>query len=282
MLLDLEFGKTRDHRENVTSIIENLADRKVMCTPHDDDEKWADTFRDTVFVDDVTGGSELDKHLVIEAIPEMEFFKKMAVHRKVPKSKVKKQGGNIISTRWIDTDKGHRVNANYRSRLVAREIKKDKRQDLFSATPPPETLKLLVADCAKGQRQAKLFRIGIFNVSRAYLYAPVTRPHSSNTRLKTGKMGMKAQLVSDRSAFMVRGRLRRSGRPHKPSSWSRSGCRGAERPIATSCIRKGTTKMTVHGVDFLAVADLDQIKWIEEQLKSEYAIKAEVLDQSRS
>ena len=40
--------------------------------------------------------------------------------------------------------------------------------------------------------------------------------------------------------------------------------------------------MTVHGVDFLAVADLDQIKWIEEQLKSEYAINAEVLDQSRS
>ena len=35
--------------------------------------------------------------------------------------------------------------------------------------------------------------------------------------------------------------------------------------------------MTVHGDDFFAVADLDQIRWIEEQLKSEYAIKAEVL-----
>ena len=28
--------------------------------------------------------------------------------------------------------------------------------------------------------------------------------------------------------------------------------------------------MTVHGDDFLAVADLVQIKWIEEQLKGEY------------
>ena len=35
--------------------------------------------------------------------------------------------------------------------------------------------------------------------------------------------------------------------------------------------------MTVHGDNFLAVSDLDQIKWIEEQLKSEYDIKAEVL-----
>ena len=65
MLLDLEFGMTRDHRENATSIIEKLADQKDMPTPHDDDEKWADMFRDTVFVDDVDGGNELDKHLVI-------------------------------------------------------------------------------------------------------------------------------------------------------------------------------------------------------------------------
>ena len=35
--------------------------------------------------------------------------------------------------------------------------------------------------------------------------------------------------------------------------------------------------MTVHGDDFLAVADFDQIKWIEEQLKGEYAIMAGVL-----
>ena len=104
MLLDLEFGKTKDHHENVTSIVEKLADRKDMCN----DEKWADMFRDTVFVDDVSGGNEMDKHLVIEARKtEMEFFEKMAVYRKDPRSEVKKQGGKIISTRWVDTDKGY-------------------------------------------------------------------------------------------------------------------------------------------------------------------------------
>ena len=48
---------------------------------------------------------------------------------------------------------------------------------------------------------------------------------------------------------------------------------------ASSCNfvhKKRNITMTVHGDDFLAVADLDQIEWIEEQLKSEYAIKAEV------
>ena len=67
------------------------------------------TCSETVFVDDVNGGDELDKHLVIEARKtEMEFFKNMAVCLKFPKSEVKKQGGKIISTRWVDTDKGYR------------------------------------------------------------------------------------------------------------------------------------------------------------------------------
>ena len=99
---------------------------------------------------------------------EMEFFKKIEVYRKVPMS----EGGKII----------YRGNANCRSRLVARKIQKEKCQDLFSATPPLQTSKLLVADCAKGQRQAKYLRIGIFDVSRAYFYAPVMRPLSSKNR----------------------------------------------------------------------------------------------------
>ena len=141
-MLLVKFGKTRDHRESVTSVVEKLADRKDMCTPQNNDEKWADMFRDTVFVD-VNGGNELDKNLVIEARKtEMEFFRKMAVYRKVPKSEVMRQGGKIISTRWIDTDKGYRGNPNYRSMLVAREIKKDKRQDLFSGHPAARDFKV--------------------------------------------------------------------------------------------------------------------------------------------
>ena len=173
---------------------------------------------------------------------EMEFFKKMAVYRKVPKSEVKRQGGKIISTLWIDTDKGYRGNPNYRSRLVAREIKKDKRQDLFSATPPLETSKLLVADCAKGQRQAKPLRIGIFDVSRAYFYAPVTRPLFINIPVEDweeGDEGLVGQLQISRYGTRYAAQI---GRPHTPSSWSRSGSRGAERPAATSCTRRGTSR----------------------------------------
>ena len=50
-------------------------------------------------------------------------------------------------------NKGDISNPEYRSRLVAKEIKKDKRQDLFAATPPLECKKLLFSMAVtKGMR----------------------------------------------------------------------------------------------------------------------------------
>ena len=65
----------------------------------------------------------------------------MLFRSKVHKSFAK--GKTIISTRWVDTNTGTDLEPNYRSRLVAREIKKDDRLDLFSATPPLEVLTTL-------------------------------------------------------------------------------------------------------------------------------------------
>ena len=48
-----------------------------------------------------------------------------------------------IGTRWVDVNKGDKVNPEYRSRLVAKEIKRDVRSDLFAATPPLEAKKTL-------------------------------------------------------------------------------------------------------------------------------------------
>ena len=48
-----------------------------------------------------------------------------------------------IGTRWIDINKGDEKAPEYRSRLVAQEIKRDKREDLFAATPPLEAKKIL-------------------------------------------------------------------------------------------------------------------------------------------
>ena len=172
------------------------------------------------------------------------------------------QGGKIISTRWVDTDTDNRANANYRLRLVARETKKGKRQDLFLATPP-------LADCAKGQRQAKPLRIGIFHVSRAYFHAPATPDED----WEEGDEGLVGQL-----------QISLYGRRDAAQHWAATCTKflvkiGFQRGRASNCNfvhKRRNIKMTAHGEDFLA-ADLDQMKWIEEQLKSEYTVKAEVL-----
>ena len=55
----------------------------------------------------------------------------MGVYKKVPRDVAKKMGCKVITTKWVDTNKGDTSRPNYRSRLVGREVKYDKRLDLF-------------------------------------------------------------------------------------------------------------------------------------------------------
>jgi hypothetical protein len=119
----------------------------------------------------------------------MEFFRRMGVYRKVHRSQAK--GKPLISTRWVDTNKGTDSNPNYRARLVAREIKRDNRLDLFSATPPLETMKALVSMCAQGQEEG--MRLAVVDVKRAYFYAPARREIYIYRYLR--RIGMKAMRI---------------------------------------------------------------------------------------
>ena len=50
-----------------------------------------------------------------------------------------------IGKRWVDVNKGDDANPVYRSRLVAQDINDHKREDLFAATPPLESKKMLLS-----------------------------------------------------------------------------------------------------------------------------------------
>ncbi len=45
----------------------------------------------------------------------------------------------------MDTNKGDKEKPEYRCRLEAKEIKKDRREDLFAAAPPLEAKKVLLS-----------------------------------------------------------------------------------------------------------------------------------------
>ena len=105
---------------------------------------------------------------------EMEFFCKMGVYTKIPRSQT--NGAKVITTKWIDTAKGGADKPNYRARLVGREIKTDERPDLFAATPPLESLRYIVSKCASNQVGSRRYCILSSDIKRAYFYARAVRP----------------------------------------------------------------------------------------------------------
>ena len=128
------------------------------------------------FYDDVHG-KPLEKERAIQARKlEMDFFKKMQVYSKVNRSVAKQLGAKVITTRWIDTNKGDAEKLDYRARLVGREIKTDQRLDLFADTPPLESLRMIFSICASNQCCNEPFRILSSDIKRAYFFARAKRP----------------------------------------------------------------------------------------------------------
>ena len=118
-------------------------------SPHDEDaemERWRTMYEGMEFWDDVNDWKPLTWELEVQARTlEMESFKKMGVHKKVPRDVAKKMGCKVITTKWVDTNKGDTLRPNYRSRLVGREV--------------PE-----------------LHHLAVIDIKRAYFHAPVRRP----------------------------------------------------------------------------------------------------------
>jgi hypothetical protein len=118
---------------------------------------------------------------VVEArAKEMEYVHKMRVYDKVDRETADWESGGKrpIRLRWVDTNKGSPGQPNVRSRLVAMEFKVDKRPDLFSATPPIEAVRMLVAMMAgasNGTPSADPMCMMHVDVSRAYFHAPSKR-----------------------------------------------------------------------------------------------------------
>ena len=83
-----------------------------MPSPHEDLYDGYDC------VDDTTG-KHLDHGLAAEARKlEIDFFKNIKVYEKVPRCMAR--GHKVLSTPWIDINKGDAKTRNYRARLVGR------------------------------------------------------------------------------------------------------------------------------------------------------------------
>ena len=148
--------------------------------------------------DDVTEAGLDPKEVWAARMLEMEYFEKLKVYDRVPRSEVQRTGGKLIGVRWVDINKGDATDRNYRSRLVGREFNVGKDDSLYASTPPLEALRVVVSHAAteapedlvchgrvpsshltsaggpkhtKGERREIL----VCDVRRAYFYAKINR-----------------------------------------------------------------------------------------------------------
>ena len=113
-----------------------------------DEEVKIDNYGDDTDIawDDISG-HYLDPVGVRQArSAEIDYYRKMGVCVKVPISKCfAKTGQKPIGVRWVDVNKGDGDRPSYRSRLVAKQYRQERDDDLYAATPPIESLRVVVS-----------------------------------------------------------------------------------------------------------------------------------------
>ena len=195
-------------------------------------------------------------------------------------------GGPPCSTRWADTNKGDRTNPDYRSRLVARELKSKQlsgeetsagdASDLFASTPPLEALRELISMAAsrRASRNGKPLKLGLYDVKGAYFNALATRKFYVDL--------VDELLPKDMQGIKWCGRLKKSmyGTRDAGANWEKelTDClkkagfaQGMSCPNVYFNAEKDIATM-VHGDDEAALTDDDGLKYVEDVLNSRYKI----------
>ena len=226
--------------------------------------------------DDVTG-KELDSGKVVKARnEEVAYIHKSKLYTKVPRSKAKGLGAKVISVRWTDINNGDIECPNYRSRLVARETKRDNRPDLFAATPPLEAMKVLLSLLSSSNKGEKLM---VNDVSRAYFSAPATRQVFVELPQEDKSDG--DDLIGELNYSMY-------GTRDAALNWGEECAStmtelGYERGKASPCTFYHPARQLrtyIHGDDFVTIGKEEDLAWLKQGLEKHYEIKTEVLGPS--
>ena len=228
---------------------------------------------------DDMSGKQLNTKLVKNArAEEMTEVRKHAVYLKVPiKQCFEETGTGPIGTRWVDVNKGDDSNVDYRSRLVAQELKRlSWADDLFAATPPLEVKKLLFSMAVtegigfkEGQRE-KGFKIDFIDIRRAYFHSKARRRVFVKLPPEDDEPGMCGLLLKS----MYGTRDAAQNWEFEYSEFMESI--GFKRGDAVPCLfnhPKKALKIAVHGDDFTILGDEEDLNWFKKKISEKFEIK---------
>ena len=239
-----------------------------------------DTYRGTlaqVYYDDMSG-KELPEEGVRKARQEeLGELKKHGVYRKVPlKECWEATGKEPIGTRWVDVNKGDEEKPDYRSRLVAQEIKRDRREDLFAATPPLEAKKLLFSLAVtqgvghKTGDRRRGHKLDFIDVRRAYFHARARRRVYVRLPPEDDEPGMCA--VLEKALYGTRDAAQNWEFEYVDFLVSE----GFNKGRATPCMflhAQRDIRVVVHGDDFTILGAAQQLDWFRQRISERFEVK---------
>ena len=232
------------------------------------------------YAEDDQSGGELIPELVKEARKsEIDYFRSMEVYDKFAIQEcLDVTGCDPISVRWVDINKGDSLCPNYRSRLVAREFNTSDKPEWYAATPPGETLRIMLSKLASDRKSKLMYA----DVSRAYFYAPAVRavyvqlPAEDRCPGDEGLVGrLKMSMYGTRDAA---------------ANWAAEYgatlvAAGYVQGVASPCIfhnAESNTTIMVHGDDFVGVGRTAELSRIRAALEDKYKLKVEMLSGEKS
>ncbi len=243
-------------------------------------QKSHEAFRDSVT------GQPLRADLVRAARKlEMEYVASKGVWEKRPRSEALARTGRApITVRWVDTNKGDDDHPNYRSRLVAREIRRAGEDPIFAPTPPLESLRTIVSLAATNVKGARRHvrdprsehrtQISFMDISRAYFCAATDPENPAYVELPAED--------EDHGAMVGLLKKHMYGTRRAADGWH---CEYAGRLVqdlgftvgdASACVfyhQARDLRCSVHGDDLTTVGSKLNLDWFKRELERHYELK---------
>ena len=240
------------------------------------------------FRDDLTGQVLRDADVRAARAKELEYFCTKGVWKKMPRHLARTLSGRApISVRWVDVNKGDDLNPNYRSRLVARQIKAlDKSGDSFFAPAPPlEALRTVlglavttigshvpVLDGSSAERS----QVSLVDIKRAYFNARID-PRDPPTFVQLPEEDADSEtMCAQLLRHMYGTRMAADGWQEEYSTFLVSlGFRQGN--ACPNLFHHGEKQVvtSVHGDDFTSSGPASSLDWLETSIAQRYEISVD-------
>ena len=207
----------------------------------------------------------------------METFEQMKVYGYIKKEDFDYTGGKKVGVRWVDVDKGHKIN----SRLVAQEFAHgEDRDDLFAGTPPLAATKVLLSNFASNGVKAPTARIMVLDIKRAFLYGDINENIAINLPPEDPMYGKGYYGKLLKAMYGTRA---------APQAWQGVVKKvmaklGFIRSLKFPCVYHCPLRqlcVVPHVDDFVCSGELQELEWLRVELAKEFEMTCEILARSR-